>query len=272
MIMTAEDVSHPTPWRLELKNVPLADTGDYEGVATIIAADGERVLRLWDVDDDQEELLKRIVSTMNAHETAAKDGPLAASDKFVALFKREPSTPSDLAWMNGYSAARAEHMTADAKRRAAETTAPQRSRIPHPNPQLQAHINAVAAFMEELGPYLGLEDGLVATTEFIEAAKRIRQWCSDKSAECGQLREALTKILGWREIDRNTLGERLRAIEDIASAALALPDVKAPCARCEGTGRLTIYDTATYIGQPCSPIGDEPCPDCSPEKAGDEPK
>lgn len=33
-------------------------------------------------------------------------------------------------------------------------------------------------------------------------------------------REALTKILGWREIDRNTLGERLTAIEDIARSAL----------------------------------------------------
>jgi hypothetical protein len=43
----------------------------------------------------------------------------------------------------------------------------------------------------------------------------------DKCSECGRLREALTKILGWREIDRNTLGERLRAIEEIASTALA---------------------------------------------------
>lgn len=40
---------------------------------------------------------------------------------------------------------------------------------------------------------------------------------------------------------------------------------KAPCERCEGSGRLTIYDTAMYPGQACSPIGDEPCPACQPE-------
>lgn len=43
-----------------------------------------------------------------------------------------------------------------------------------------------------------------------------------------------------------------------------------PCERCGGSGRLTIYDTATYIGQPCSPIGDEPCPACSSEGERDE--
>lgn len=38
--------------------------------------------------------------------------------------------------------------------------------------------------------------------------------------ERDRLREALRKILGWREIDRNMLGERLSAIEDIARAVL----------------------------------------------------
>lgn len=39
-----------------------------------------------------------------------------------------------------------------------------------------------------------------------------------------------------------------------------------PCDHCGGSGRLTIYDTATYIGQTCSPIGDEPCPHCHPDE------
>ncbi len=42
------------------------------------------------------------------------------------------------------------------------------------------------------------------------------------------------------------------------------------CQRCDGTGHLTIYDTATYPGQLCSPIGDEPCPVCSSESEPDE--
>lgn len=56
-----------------------------------------------------------------------------------------------------------------------ETTA----RIPVENPQLQAHVTAVAAFMEELAPYLSLDDGLVSTRDFIDAARRIREWCHD---------------------------------------------------------------------------------------------
>jgi len=41
------------------------------------------------------------------------------------------------------------------------------------------------------------------------------------------------------------------------------------CDRCGGSGRLTIYDTATYIGQECYPIGDEPCPKCCPDDDDD---
>lgn len=65
------------------------------------------------------------------------------------------------------------------QRVAAHETPVAHGRVPAANPQLQAHISAVGDFMEELGPYLGLEDGLVRTGEFIEAAKRIRQWCHD---------------------------------------------------------------------------------------------
>lgn len=53
------------------------------------------------------------------------------------------------------------------------------TRIPPANPRLDAHINAVADFMQELAPYLGLDDGLVSTRDFIDAARRIREWCHD---------------------------------------------------------------------------------------------
>jgi hypothetical protein len=43
-----------------------------------------------------------------------------------------------------------------------------------------------------------------------------------------------------------------------------------PCEKCGGSGRLIIYDTPTYIGQLCGPIGDEPCPECQPEKSSGE--
>jgi hypothetical protein len=39
-------------------------------------------------------------------------------------------------------------------------------------------------------------------------------------AYADQMRTALLRIAGWREIDRNSLGERLREIEEIALAAL----------------------------------------------------
>ncbi len=44
---------------------------------------------------------------------SSNQSPLAASDKFVAMFKREPSSPSDLAWMNGYATAIAERVVAE---------------------------------------------------------------------------------------------------------------------------------------------------------------
>lgn len=34
------------------------------------------------------------------------DSPLVASDAFIAAFKREPTSPADSAWMNGYAAGR----------------------------------------------------------------------------------------------------------------------------------------------------------------------
>jgi hypothetical protein len=61
----------------------------------------------------------------------------------------------------------------------------------------------------------------------------------------------------------------LKHTEEIAARARAAVNKAegrpGSCEKCGGSGRLTIYDTATYIGQPCSPIGDEPCPKCSPD-------
>jgi hypothetical protein len=50
------------------------------------------------------------------------------------------------------------------------------------------------------------------------AAEPPREGYSQAYAD--QMRTALLRIAGWREIDRNSLGERLREIEEIALAAL----------------------------------------------------
>jgi len=50
---------------------------------------------------------------MNDRSVTSNQSPLSAGDKFVAMFKREPSSPSDLAWMNGYATAIAERVVAE---------------------------------------------------------------------------------------------------------------------------------------------------------------
>jgi hypothetical protein len=62
-------VSHPTPWRIEHRSVPLADTGDYDDLMQILSADGEEVVQWWNASDEEEAVAERIVQTMNAHET-----------------------------------------------------------------------------------------------------------------------------------------------------------------------------------------------------------
>lgn len=44
---------------------------------------------------------------------------------------------------------------------------------------------------------------------------------AEKDARIRELEEAMRQIRGWREIDRETLGERLIAIEEICDAALS---------------------------------------------------
>ena len=64
----------PTPWRIERGNSPIADTGDYDGVTSINAANGAEVVVVWNASDEQEEALERIVRSVNgsAPETKAR--------------------------------------------------------------------------------------------------------------------------------------------------------------------------------------------------------
>lgn len=75
--------SHPTPWRIDRRNVPLADTGDYDGLTQIFAADGEEVAQWWNSTDEEEELAERIVQTINAAPrlTAERDAARLISRK-----------------------------------------------------------------------------------------------------------------------------------------------------------------------------------------------
>lgn len=51
----------PGPWTLELRNVAIADTGDYDGVCDVRGANGERVVEIWG-DDDQCEINARLIA------------------------------------------------------------------------------------------------------------------------------------------------------------------------------------------------------------------
>ena len=72
----------PTPWRIERTNAPIADTGDYDCLTTVYAADDEDVFQVWNASDEQEEAYQRIVSVMNAVETTT------VTPEFVAGFER----------------------------------------------------------------------------------------------------------------------------------------------------------------------------------------
>lgn len=93
----SKTVSHPTPWRIEHRNVPLADTGDYDGLTQILSADGEEVVQWWNTTDEEEAVAERIVQTMNAHET---EGNQAGAAPVGAGFKAPTargSLPNSLA-------------------------------------------------------------------------------------------------------------------------------------------------------------------------------
>lgn len=62
----------PTPWRVASRNVPIADTGDYDGVLEIRAANGALVVDFWNPGEGTEDAFDRIVKCMNAVETKAE--------------------------------------------------------------------------------------------------------------------------------------------------------------------------------------------------------
>jgi hypothetical protein len=65
--------SFPTPWRVQHDNAPIADTGDYDCLTRIFAANGEEVAEAWNPEDAQVEAFELIVQTMNsAVETPAE--------------------------------------------------------------------------------------------------------------------------------------------------------------------------------------------------------
>jgi len=54
-------------WRVETRNVPLADTGDFESIVEILVGNGGTpVAEIWNPEDDQIETFKRIVAEHNA--------------------------------------------------------------------------------------------------------------------------------------------------------------------------------------------------------------
>ena len=59
----------PEPWRVELRNEPLGDTGDYEGVVEILSGSAQRpIIQFWDESEESEANARRIVACVNACE------------------------------------------------------------------------------------------------------------------------------------------------------------------------------------------------------------
>lgn len=63
----SENKYTPEPWRVELVNHALGDTGDYEGVVEIRAGDAKRpMIEIWSDSDEAEANARRIVACVNA--------------------------------------------------------------------------------------------------------------------------------------------------------------------------------------------------------------
>lgn len=63
----SENKHTPEPWRIELVNHALGDTGDYEGVVEIRAGDAKRpMIEIWSDSDEAEANARRIVACVNA--------------------------------------------------------------------------------------------------------------------------------------------------------------------------------------------------------------
>lgn len=86
----------PTPWRLESRNVPIADTGDYDGVITILSSNGKTVAQFWNASDDEEETFRQIVEVINAHETEVTPHPPGCCDP---KYRTAETSAEPDAWM-----------------------------------------------------------------------------------------------------------------------------------------------------------------------------
>lgn len=80
----------PEPWRVELVNHALGDTGDYEGVVEIRSGDAKRpMIEIWDDSDEAEANARRIVACVNACAGIPTDdlehGDIAKALKIFAL-------------------------------------------------------------------------------------------------------------------------------------------------------------------------------------------
>jgi hypothetical protein len=117
------------------------------------------------------------------------------------------------------------------------------------------------------------ECNALETAEMLNGAYRLGR----ESAAAPDLLASLKEMGDWIAAGLQASGEAwpdakcLQHTEEIAARARAAVDKAegrpstGSCEKCGGSGRLTIYDIPTYVGQSCSPIGDEPCPKCSPD-------
>lgn len=86
--------------------------------------------------------------------------------------------------------------------------------------------NTAAKWLDDLAIYFerrdthGEDKAFWANVYNAESVRKIKAALSAAEARIERLEAALIKIRGWREIDRETLRERLAAIEEICSAAL----------------------------------------------------
>jgi hypothetical protein len=97
-----------------------------------------------------------------------------------------------------------------------------------------------------------LADGHTTVKEAFEVANEMHDRAEELANECA-------------DSDAGLMSKGAAIIEMLAAKLAEGRPAGGSCEKCGGSGRLTIYDTPTYVGQVCSPIGDEPCPKCSPD-------
>ena len=98
--MNSSNERLPLPWRFEERNVGIADTGDYDGVITIRAANGNAVAEAWNPSDEQEAAFRQIIEEMNrgAVETGMPQ-PIPVTEIVSALEREAANTDTDPRWL-----------------------------------------------------------------------------------------------------------------------------------------------------------------------------